>query len=279
MFNVYLKEYEKLEKILNEIYLEFDDVLLESKKSIDECQKSIKLVKKHFKTNPMPSKKEEITFFKTIKPLFVAKLIYHLEVFNMESNLPNGSNEIRLRYYQNQLKKLKHFFDENRAFYRYHRTQSTFLDHKYFTRGQYDIHLNLNAYVFEFDYGFSTSHDYIVARILANDLIQIYVEEQLDGLKLTENRSSSFRTDSRLKWTGSKIALIELIYALQSSNCINHGKVDIKYIANVTEQLFGINLGDYYRAFLEIRMRKKGRTKFLDFLIEKLEKRMDETDD
>ncbi|WP_417364554.1 RteC domain-containing protein [Galbibacter sp.] len=32
------------------------------------------------------------------------------------------------------------------------------------------------------------------------------------------------------------------------------------------EDLFSIQLGDYYRIFLEIRMRKNNQTKLLDFL-------------
>jgi|GEM_PF-1412343 len=41
------------------------------------------------------------------------------------------------------------------------------------------IKLSLNTYYFEADYTFSTSHDYKVAKILANDLIQVYLENQL----------------------------------------------------------------------------------------------------
>ena len=72
--------------------------------------------------------------------------------------------------------------------------------------------------------------------------------------------------------------MIELIYALHSTDAINNGTADIKDIAYFVERIFRIDLGNYYRAFLEIRMRKNGRTKFLDTLKEELIKRMDETD-
>ena len=38
------------------------------------------------------------------------------------------------------------------------------------------------------------------------------------------------------------------------------------------------NLGDYYRLFQDFRIRKKDRTKFLQFLTDRLRQRMDEMD-
>ena len=44
------------------------------------------------------------------------------------------------------------------------------------------------------------------------------------------------------------------------------------------ETLFNIEIGDFYRIFLEIRNRKKSRTQFLDKLKDKIIKMMDELD-
>jgi hypothetical protein len=49
----------------------------------------------------------------------------------------------------------------------------------------------------------STSHDYKVAKIIANDLIQVYLEDQL-------NNSRKKGSDNSPKWTASKTALTEL---------------------------------------------------------------------
>lgn len=80
---------------------------------------------------------------------------------------------------------------------------------------------------------------------------------------------------SKLYWTESKTALIELVYALHAQGAVDNGKADIKDIAAVFEHLFGVELGDYYRTFLEIRVRKTGRTKFIDSLRNSLIKRME----
>ncbi len=53
------------------------------------------------------------------------------------------------------------------------------MDDKYFIRGNYDIKYTLDSYYFESDSRFCTSHDFKVAKILANDLIQVYIENQL----------------------------------------------------------------------------------------------------
>ncbi len=80
-------------------------------------------------------------------------------------------------------------------------------------------------------------------------------------------------------WTGSKVALTELLYALHSEGVFNNGAVDLKNIVEYFEQIFEIDLGQYRRAFLEIRARKSDRTKFITSLNETLIKRMDNADD
>ena len=158
------------------------------------------------------------------------------------------------------MEKLKRFFDNNLEFYKYYRTNSTYLDHKYFVRGKHDIKLSLDTFYFEADHSFSTSHDYKVAKILANDMIQVYLEDQL-----SISNQKKYDNDS-LKWTGSKTALTELIYALYANGVFNNGNADIKVIAKVFESMFNIDLGDFYHIFMELKFRKINRTKFIDSL-------------
>jgi len=87
------------------------------------------------------------------------------------------------------------------------------------------------------------------------------------------------KQSSKLFWTGSKTDLIELIYALHNCGAINSGTADIKEMALVFEQMFNIDLGNYYHTFIEIRARKNSKTKFLDRLIDVLTKRFEESDE
>lgn len=66
---------------------------------------------------------------------------------------------------------------------------------------------------------------------------------------------------------------------MHTEGVFNNGTSDLKDIAEYFENIFNIDLGQYHRAFLEIRMRKSDQTKFLNSLKETLIKRMEKTDD
>ncbi|MEE1885352.1 RteC domain-containing protein [Pedobacter flavus] len=105
-----------------------------------------------------------------MKPQFIAKLIYYNAVYKLESKNPNESKSAK-KYINNELKKLKKLFDNNLEFYKYYRTNNTFIDDQLFVRGKNDIILNLDTFYFETDHSFSTIGDYKSGKILANDLI------------------------------------------------------------------------------------------------------------
>lgn len=270
----------KLNEQLNFIDLEIDDQIKKCEQAITVILKSINELKKAATKTNFKSKSEEIQFFKDVKPLFTSKLIYFNLVYRIEMKKPNGGNKILKKYYNNELLKLKAFFDNELEFYQYYRSGSTYLDYKYFLRGEFDIKLALDSYYFESDMSFATSHDFKVATILANDLIELYLENQLLMLENNENSEKSQRKPNvKLTWTGSKVALIELIYALHTEGVFNNGAADLKDIAEYFEHTFEIDLGQYRRVFLEIRARKNDRTKFLTTLNDSLQKRMENSDD
>ena len=270
----------KLNEQLNFTDLEIDDPIQRSESAINIIINSIEKLKIIFEKEKVKSQEVEIDFFKNVKPRFTSKLIYYNAVFKIETKKPHGGERILKKYLNNELDKLKRYFDNNLDFYKYYRTGSNYLDHKYFTRGKFDVKLALDSFYFEVDHTFSTSHDFKVAKIMAHDLIQVYLE---DKLLMMENREPKEKSQVNPKvkqtWTGSKVALIELLYALHTEGVFNNGASDLKDIAEYFENVFNIDLGQYHRAFLEIRMRKSDQTKFLNSLKEKLVKRMENTDD
>lgn len=182
------------------------------------------------------------------------------------------------KYYKAELAKLKGFFNDNLEFYRYYRTGNNCLDKKYFLRGKHDIKLTLDSAYFQADQRFSTTHDYKVAQLIANDQLKVYHETEL--LKLENNpvpeKKNTIKTQ---KWTANKVALTELIYALHTEGVFNNGNSDLKEITTFFEKTFEVELGQFHRTFLEIRERKSDRTKFLNTLKEKLTHRMDTADE
>lgn len=273
--NNYFKEiFHNLETAINELEIEADCSIQRIEAVIHlilECLSEVKerILKKGFKNVD-----EEIRFFKYQKPTIVAKLIYYNAIYKIETKKPYGAKPIR-KYLNRELKKLKRFFDNNLDFYKYYRSNNSFLDESFFVRGKHDIKLWLDTYYFQSDQSFSTSHDYKVAKIIANDLIQVYIEDQLYN-KFQKDKPKAFK---KLKWTGSKVALIELIYALHYQDVFDKGNNDIREVAQYFESTFDIDLGNFYQTYLELRNRKMNRTKFLDALREELIKKMDEQDE
>ena len=270
----------KLNEQLNFTDIEIDDPIQRSENAVNIIINAVEKLKIIFEKEKTKSQEQEIDFFKNIKPKFTSKLIYYNAIYKIETKKPHGGERIVKKYINNELEKLKRYFDSNLDFYRYYRTGSNYLDIKYFTRGKFDIKLALDSFYFEADHSFSTSHDFKVAKIMAHDLIQVYLEDMLLMIENKEPREKS-QVNHKLKqnWTGSKVALTELLYALHTEGVFNNGTSDLKDIAEYFENIFNIDLGQYHRAFLEIRMRKSDQTKFLNSLKETLIKRMEKTDD
>ncbi len=272
---------EELQEELRELAMDVDDQIRLSEQSIRICWSKLQEVKAFILAHPFKNTDEEIWFFKTIKPRMLSHLIYYNSIFRIETKKPNGGEKIIRKYYEGELAKLKNYFENNLEFYKYYRTDSTYLDQYYFLRNKFDIKLCLDTCFFESDHSFSTSHDYKVAKIIANDRMQVYLENELSIVyKLHGNHDGSNNYfHSGLKWTASKVSLIELLYGLHAEGVFNNGAIDLKEVAENFEQLFNIDLGQFHRTFLEIRIRKSSKTKFLDSLKDTLEKRMEEADE
>jgi len=270
MDKFYNETYLKLETAIQELEIETDCPIKRIEAVIHHIIQSLADLKDFVLKNDFKNMEEEIHFFKYQKPIIVSKLIYYNAVYKIETKKPYGEKQIK-KFLNKELNKLKKFFDSNIDFYKYYRSGNSFLDENFFIRGKHDIRLWLDTFYFEADHRFSTSHDYKVAKILANDLIQVYLEDQLNNKHYKKANSKS-----PLSWTGSKTALTELIYALYAQGVFNNGNTDIKLIAKTFESTFNIDLGDFYHTFMELKARKINRTKFLDILFEALIKKMDE---
>lgn len=268
-----------LNEQLNFIDIEIDNEIKKCEKAIEICVKAKDNLKTLIQKTAFKSQEEEIQFFKEVKPQFLSKFIYYNAIYKIETKKPYGGLRILKKYYNNELIKIKRHFDNNLDFYRYYRTSSNYLDYKYFIRGKFDVKLALDSYYIETDHSFSTSHDYKVAKIIANDLIELYIESKILDMENKDPKEKS-QLNHKLKqnWTGSKVALIELLYALHTEGVFNNGTSDLKDVAEYFEGIFNIDLGQYHRVFFEIRVRKSEPTKFLNTLKEKLTKRMENTD-
>lgn len=272
----------KLDSNLDFLEKEIEGVLEKSEEGIKVTQRALEQIRELLLKRKSTSSSDEIYFFKNIKPQVFSKLIYYVKLFSIESKRPRSSNKSQVKYFNKHIDRLQNYFNDNLEFYHYYRRGATFLDNEYFIRGKANIRLFPDSLSFFADDKFSTSHDSTVATILAYDMLIIYLKTEIDKLENNngmEANYNAFQKQSKLFWTGNKTDLIELIYALHSSGVINSGTADIKEVALICEQMFNVNLGDYYRTFLEIRSRKINQTKFIDKLKESLVDKMLESDE
>ncbi|MDX3913955.1 MAG: RteC domain-containing protein [Pseudosphingobacterium sp.] len=276
MDKFYNQTLQKLEAAINDIEMEATCSMQRLETIIQLIIDCLSEVKEYVLERGFKTANEEIYFFKYQKPTIVAKLIYYNAIYKIERRKPYGVKPIR-KHFTKELKKLKRFFEDNLDFYKYYRSNNTFLDEKLFLRGNHDITLCLDTYYLQSDQTFCTSHDYKVAKIMANDLIQVYIEDQLHCV----NKHLSLKRPSvaGVNWTASKAAIIELIYSLHYQGVFDNGSHDIRYVAEYFEHMFNIDLGNFYHTYLEIRNRKINRTKFLDALRDTLIKKMDEQEE
>lgn len=278
---------ELLENILSEIDVEIDeidlygyDIVENSLSMVHRLQAVLNDLKAKLQTYSFPAKEDEITFFKTQKPEILGRLLFFYKIYRIETQCPNGSNDVIRNYISKELDNLTYFFNRNLDFYQYYRSHSTLYDEYYFVRGKSDLRLCTDSAQFDKDPNFSTGYDYKVAKIIANEMLRIYLNKRL--VKLETNTQVEDNLQKCLKYpfrfTGKKVFLIELGYSLVSSGDINNGNVEIKEMMNFLGTVFQVELGDYYAAYIAMKERKKDRTAYLSRLQENLVKRMDEDD-
>ena len=221
---------------------------------------------------------DECLFFKSIKPKPLGYLIYYLTLAEFETNRPQNNVKKIKKHIRDHLTIYQSYYLEHKFFYQYLERNRIDKDTKYFLRANGLVKFHPDGLSFCIDESFSTSHDFIAAKIFAHKLLINRLNNELYAL---ENPPPDLATQipSLLKWTSNKVDLIELIYALHETGAINNGNTDIKELATIFQQNLNIDLGDYYRTYIEIRSRKINQTKFLSRMIKDLQRRMSQADE
>lgn len=276
--------YQQLEKELTDIELKSDNTIEMSKTSFEVCERIISKLKALITNYTFKNDIEEIYFFKQLKPKFYSKLIYYVRLFELESLKPLGATGARKKYLNKHLRAIKRYTEDHRDIYKYYRSAAVYMDEAYFLRTKRDIMIGFDVSYFDGDESFSRCHDNTLATLLANEKVAEYLNNELLRLKYDQNVGKpAVVEDFGISWAETKSSFIELLYGLQTMgvfyNAKTRTKADISQVARFFEMALGIDLGNYYRTFQEIRIRKKGRTTFIDKLRDQLIQRMDEADE
>ncbi len=213
---------------------------------------------------------EEIHFFKEIKPQFFYRLIYYRKVYHIEMDRPYGIESQR-QYLIDEIKSINRYNSKRSDFVHYYRSGSTHLDSLFYVRGHAATAVYLETFHYERDPLFSTNCDFMVACILANELLLSYLTEQLDFLD--QSPMDRLLPRVRITWQASKADLNEQIFAWSGKKVF--GDIPQTQLFNYIQRVFNIELDtNISRTFEDLRIRNK-RTPFLDELKESLIKQMD----
>jgi hypothetical protein len=249
---------EGLQKRLQEIQATVSNDSASRGKALHDIREVLNELKEFSTRYTFLNEQEEIHFFKEIKPVLMSQYYYSRKMFKLLLFDSFSDLKRRIDHYNRGLRRVSRFVRKNEAFYEYCMSGAVDRDAQYFVR-------NSNAYLgISHDKKFSTGYDLLLAKILANELIK---DTLLHAIRKSE---SAGKPGNSLQWTTSKVALVEMIYALHASGVFDHGKTEIKKIIECFEEMFSVDLGNYARVFSEIRIRKKGQTNFLDQLRERL---------
>jgi hypothetical protein len=233
---------------------EESDELKATAKNIQVIRESLLELKQFIHQYEFKNQEEEIRFFKEIKPGFLSKYFYCDQLLSILIGESFTDLHDKKKYYRKALKQIRKFQKRNNDFYQYWITDGDYLDDKFFTRKK-ALPNDPNL-----DDKFSTLYDIKLGQLMA------YRELKND----LNSKIKNGHHEPKLQWTGSKAALVELIYALQTVGVFNNATTDVKQIATCFEELFDVNLGNFYDTFQEIKIRKRIQTRFLDLMKEKL---------
>lgn len=247
---------------------------------IEVVKSAIERLRQQVISNGFSDEESEVSFFKEMKPQFMSRLIFFRKLYDLEVNRPMQIDKLNSeKYFKREIRRVKKHNKKNAELLYYYKSGQTFLDKVYFMRKD-DLLLSEGSYMVA-DSSFQTRHDSTIAEFLANEIYCEYIYKQLSLVDAAQKTVGIMQHHGGkgLRWTGSKTALTELIYALFSAGVLNDGNADVKDIVTDLSQLFNIDLGNFYRTFQEIRLRKKDRVSFLNQLIDRLEDRMNYWDE
>jgi hypothetical protein len=193
--------------------------------------------------------------------------------------MPNGSIQLKQNSLKKYLAKLNEHFVYNRFLYIYYRSGGIERDYQYFSPvKKYETKYDDKGREMFCEDDYSCVYDFLFAKVVSNDRLEKYIHQEIGKLDSIEQSYEPTKPINkyRLEWTESKTALVELLYALLESGCINGGKTDIKELAGSVKRIFpNIDLSDYYRTYVDIKNRKNNRTKFIDTLKKSLTERLE----
>ncbi len=241
---------------------------------IDLCQKLSLSLRSQFLANPFTEKQDEIEFFKHIKPKVFSELYFQVQIFEYYKMRPKGSIKAKKLFLNTYLDKASTLISEHCEFRNYYLMNATHLDQHYFLKQDFNpvLHSGLK---YPTDPEFSSPADPTLSCLLAAERCVQFIKNELYSLK-NPKLDPTWDFMKSLDWKGSKTDLVELIYSLHAAKMLSG---DLKDSFKMAEKAFNIDLGNFYRIYTDIKL-KKNPTNLLDSIktafLEKMENEIHE---
>jgi len=113
------------------------------------------------------SAREEIDFYKSVKPLFKSQLDYYNLVYQSQLLKPASRVELK-EFWLKEKQRLDKFTRSHRAFYEYYKTDATHLDEAYFLSQTYTD-----------SQGNPIEHDNLLAQLLALERYMDFIQNEI----------------------------------------------------------------------------------------------------
>lgn len=103
----------QIEVDISEIDLYGYDIIETSLSMVHKLQTVLDELRVKIQTYIFPTKEDEILFFKTQKPELLGRLLFFYKIYKIETQCPNGSDEVIRNYINRELDNLTYFFNRN----------------------------------------------------------------------------------------------------------------------------------------------------------------------
>ena len=272
--------YSELEKLLNNELVDIEkstfDIFKRYELMANASVESYKCLKEKLKQHHFKDSESEIYFFKNINPKAISKIHFYaliIKYLNHATSITTAKE--KKCHCKKLLKQTSIYFTENQYIISYYKSSRYNLDEKYFLRSCSDYPFVLEDCHAFIDKETTTGYDLIIARYLAYSQFSEFIQNEMhisnSGIKTPHlGIGGGF-----LNWTGSKSELIELMYAIHAKGSINNNQLSVTDLAKAFEQVFQVELGEYFHAFSEFKNRKN-QTLYIDNLRKALVSKFDE---
>jgi hypothetical protein len=235
-------------------------------------------LKQKLKEHQFTDSSREIHFFKNVHPKAISKIHFYTALAKYFCHMSSFTTiKEKKCHCKKTLKSISDYNAHYQYIVTYYKSGKSDFDEKYFLRKNSDYPVALEDCLSLMDKDTSTGYDLILARYLAYSKLSEFLLSEIKRFERDDKNTPLGEGGVFFEWTGFKIELVELMYALQAVGSVNNNQISITEIATAFQKIFQVELGDYFHTFSEIKNRKNPAL-FLDNLRKALLRKIDEKD-